>query len=202
LFKSDELPAEANVPSATYGAADKPLTSLLDGAIVEATFGQLHSGLAAKAPNVGALSLHAEHTINIIKGTKDDYNGNGRGENPGRKIGIAFFLDKIDALFDSVIGNAQIATTIQSEMQDMLICTSNIRQWMDRVIELELELLQAEAITDVEPQKIESTQLATAMLEGIDLHQNNQIEMVAGECGLQQVLEHTSQLATMPITLG
>jgi serine/threonine protein kinase len=202
LFKSDELPAEANVPSATYGAADKPLTSLLDGAIVEATFGQLHSGLAAKAPNVGALSLHAEHTINIIKGTKDDYNGNGRGENPGRKIGIAFFLDKIDALFDSVIGNAQIATTIQSEMQDMLICTSNIRQWMDRVIELELELLQAEAITDVEPQKIESTQLATAMLEGIDLNQNNQIEMVAGECGLQQVLEHTSQLATMPITLG
>lgn len=202
LFKANDLPPEAAVITASYGAAEMPLSSLLDGATVEATFTQLHSGLAAKAPNVGALLLHAEHTINIIKGTKDDYNGNGRGENPGRKIGIPFFLDRMDALFNSAIGNAQIAESIQAEMQGMLVCTNNVRQWMSRVIELELQLLQAEAITDVEPQKIESTQLATAMLEGTDLNQNNQIEMVAGECGLQQVLEHTSQLATMPITSG
>lgn len=202
LFKSDSLPAEANLAGASYAAAAKPLSSLMDGALVEATFGQLHSGLAAKAPNVGALSLHAEHTINILLGTKDDYNGNGRGENPARKIGVPFFLDKIDELFNLTIGDPQIPTSIQNEFQGMLICTTNIRAWMDRVIELELELLKAEAITDVEPQKIESTQLATAMLEGFDSDQNNLVDLIEGECGLQQVLEHSSQMASMSITIG
>ena len=199
LFKSDLLPAEANTGGASYAAAERPLSSLLDGALSEATFAQLHSGLAAKAPNLGALNLHAEHTINIVLGTKDDYNGNGRGENPGRKIGVSFFLDHMDTMLDRAANAPTTPPERQTELRALLTCTQNIRVWMSRVIALEGELLEAEDIAAVEPQKIESTQLTMAMLEGQDSDQDGQIELIDGECGLEQVSVHALQMAAVPI---
>jgi hypothetical protein len=66
---------------------------LLVSALTEAEVGEQHTGLAANATSVGGLHTHAEHTINIFLGTQDDYDGNGRGDNPGRGFGVPRFLD-------------------------------------------------------------------------------------------------------------
>ncbi|MEO8607427.1 MAG: serine/threonine-protein kinase [Chloroflexota bacterium] len=190
LVKSNQLPPEASIVSATYGPATKPLNSLLDGLVAEAGIGEMHSGLAAKAPNIGALKVHAEHTINIMLGTKDDYNGNGRGENPGRKIGVPFFLDKIDALVNS---NAETKATFGR----ILACTQNMRTWMNRVIAFEHDLLDTDDINKITSQKNESTGLATDMMEGIDANQNGEIEFIDGECGLQQITDYALHMASM-----
>ncbi len=202
MVKSSELPEEAAGPAASYGPAAKPLNSLLDGALIEATFGQMHSGLAAAAPNVGALHIHAEHTINIMLGTRTDYNGNGRGENPGRKIGVGFFIDRIDQWLSAAASAQNTPESVQAEIRGIMACTQNIRNWMNRVIALEHELLLADAITGLDAQKTESTTLATAMLEGLDANENGQVERIEGECGLQQVSEYALGMAAMTIVEG
>jgi hypothetical protein len=202
LAQSSELPEEAEAPAASYGPAAQPLNSLLDGAFIEATFGQMHSGLAAAAPNAGALHIHAEHTINIMLGTRDDYNGNGRGENPGRKIGVGFFIDRIDRWLSAAAGVQDTPASAQAEIQAMMTCTQNIRTWMNRVIAIEHELLVAEAVTGLDAQKTESTSLATAIVEGMDANENGEVELVAGECGLKQVSEHALGMAAMTIVEG
>jgi tRNA A-37 threonylcarbamoyl transferase component Bud32 len=202
LYKSNQLPEGAAGRVATYGPAGVPLNSLLDGVLLEATFGQLHSGLAADAPNAGAMYIHAEHTINIMRGTRDDHNGNGRGENPGRKIGVPFFLDHMDALFNAAINAPDTPPDAANAMLWLPICTQNMRTWMNRVISLEFELLAATDIEVVTPQKTESTVLATWMLEGRDLNENGQVEMVEGECGLQQVTATLQGIAVIPIVAG
>jgi serine/threonine protein kinase len=194
LVKSNQLPPEAATVSATYGPAAKPLNSLLDGLVAEAGIGEMHSGLAAKAPNIGALKVHAEHTINIMLGTKDDYNGNGRGENPGRKIGVPFFLDKIDALVNA---NDETKATFGR----ILTCTQNMRTWMNRVIAFEHELLDTDDINKITSQKNESTGLAKDMMNGVDVNQNGEIEFIDGECGLQQITDYALQMASMNLVV-
>lgn len=62
--------------------------SLLDGALVEAQIATQHAGLASRARNMPGVRVHAEHTINVLRGTNEDFTGSGTGENPGRGIGI------------------------------------------------------------------------------------------------------------------
>jgi hypothetical protein len=199
---SSNLPPEATTVSASYGPSAPPLNSLLDGALVEAFMGQMHSGLAADAPNAGSLHLHAEHTINIYLGTRDDYNGNGRGENPGRKIGVSFFLDRIEAVLSEASSAPDTPTTAQDEIAAILICNQNIRNWMNQIIAFEHDLLLANDIMAVVPQKTESTQLATAILDGTDFNHNGEVEPIEGECGLQQITTYAQRMALMPLVRG
>jgi hypothetical protein len=202
LFRSNNLPPEATTVSASYGPSAPPLNSLLDGALVEAFMGQMHTGLAADAPNPGSLHLHAEHTINIYLGTRDDYNGNGRGENPGRKIGVPFFLDRIEGVLSEAVNAPDTPSSVQDELAAILICNQNIRNWMDQIIAFEHDLLVASDIADVIPQKTESTQLATFILDGTDFNHNGEIEPIEGECGLQQITAYTQHMASMPLVQG
>ncbi len=202
LYKSGQLPEGAQGPAATYGPAGAPLNSLLDGALLEGTIGHMHTGLAADAPNKGAMYIHAEHTINIMQGTREDYNGNGRGENPGRKIGVAFFLDRIDQQVSAIVSAPDTPTEVADAIRGVPVCTQNMRGWMNRVIALEYELLAAPDIESVEPQKMESTQLATWMMDGNDLDGDGQIAFVEGECGLAQVTTALQSIAVIPIVAG
>jgi len=202
LYKSSQLPEGASGPVASYGPAGAPLNSLLDGALLEGTIGRMHTGLAADAPNAGAMYIHAEHTINIMLGTRDDHNGNGRGENPGRKIGVPFFLHRIDNMVNAAVSAPDTPPGIADAIRGVPQCTQNMRGWMNRVIALEFELLAAPDIESVEPQKLESTELATWMMEGSDLDANGQIEMIEGECGLAQVTAALQGIAVIPIVAG
>lgn len=202
LYKSSQLPEGASGPVASYGPAGAPLNSLLDGALLEGTIGRMHTGLAADAPNSGAMYIHAEHTINIMLGTRDDHNGNGRGENPGRKIGVPYFLDRIDNMVNAAVSAPDTPPQVAAAIRGIPTCTQNMRGWMNRVIALEFELLASPDIESVEPQKLESTELATWMMEGSDLDANGQIEMIEGECGLAQVTAALQGIAVIPIVAG
>lgn len=176
--------------------------SLLDGAVTEAEFASQHAGLAARATNVGGLRSHAEHTINIIQGTEDDFNGDGRGSNPGRKIGIYFFLDQIEEHL-LVIANAPDSTIeLQTNVELIRVCWQNVRDWSDQVIELEQELLAAEDVESVEQQAAESTELTNAMINGIDANENGSVEPFEGECGLQQMMDFGIEMAALTLQEG
>lgn len=180
--------------------------SLLTGALEEAEFAALHAGLAAEAGNAAGMHTHAEHTINILLGTEDDLDGNGRGENPGRsKLGVPYFLDLIVARLDealaletdteqpsdqnlaALLAVEPDARRLQSDAELIRVCVNNSRARVAQLVELERALLAASSTDAVAAQASEALRVADQLVNGFDLNRNNQIEAFEGECGLRQI---------------
>ncbi|HVU13696.1 MAG TPA: serine/threonine-protein kinase [Phototrophicaceae bacterium] len=200
---TDEYGATA-VPGATTEAtseADAP-SSLLAGALAEAIIGEKHSGLAAQSTTVGSMHTHAEHTINILRGTYVDYDGNGRGENPGRGYGVAYFTDRIQAKLNAIASAPSADHFVQSQVELIHVCLLNVQNWMEQVVSYESQFLKVNDLNAIQPQLKASTQLADAMVNGVDLNQNGEIEPFEGECGLQQIDEYGIAVGDMNIYAG
>ncbi|MEP7293149.1 MAG: serine/threonine-protein kinase, partial [Chloroflexota bacterium] len=213
ITSPDGIPPAAASPTAAPSGGDPGYSdpapasptqngSLLEGALREAQIAQQHAGLAADSTTVGSMHTHAEHTINIVRGTHDDYNGNGRGENPGLGYGIAYFTDRIQAKLEGIANAPSATRLIQSQVELIRVCIVNVRNWMNQVVNLESEQLTAEDLAAVHAQLVESTDLATALLEGVDLNQNGQIEPFEGECGLQQISEFGVSVGNIDLLAG
>lgn len=160
---------------------------LLDGALDEAGLAQRHAGLAAGATNVGSMKQHAEHTLNILNGTEEDYDGNGSPQNPGKGKGVFFFIDRIDELLRNVVQSENATFYLQQNAEFIFVCTTNVRDWANRVNELELELIAADSIEAVVEQAAETEQVSLSMTSGVDINGNERIEAFEGECGLDQI---------------
>jgi len=179
------------------------LGSLVAGAQIEADVALQHSGLAARATTLPNVQTHAEHTINVLRGQliQEDLNGNGRAENPGRGIGIFFFLDAIEAQLE-IIATQGEGAAMQSQSELIRVCILNVRNWTDIVIDNEFQLLAATDIATTQPQKTESTFYTEAIIEGIDLNDNGQVEAFEGECGLNQISDYGVSVSNFVLRAG
>jgi serine/threonine protein kinase len=162
--------------------------SLADGVMREAELGRQHGNLAAGAGNVAGLRLHTEHTINILLGTEDDYNGNGRGENPSSsKLGVGHFLDLIEARIDEALDAPDVPVSVQNEAELMRVCVINARETIDQIIPIQTPILAAEDPAAVTDDLTTSTGLLDVLVNGTDLDGNGRIDPYEGECSLQQI---------------
>ena len=177
-------------------------SSLLEGALREAEIARQHAGLAANSTTAGSMHTHAEHTINITRGTNEDYNGNGRGENPGLGYGIAYFTDNIQSKLDEVANAPNATRTMQSQVELIRVCIVNVQNWMNDVVSLETQLLAAEDLSAVQTQMAESTARAAAILDGVDLNGNGRVEPFEGECGLRQINEFGVSVGNIELVAG
>ncbi|MBI5668776.1 MAG: serine/threonine protein kinase [Chloroflexi bacterium] len=176
-----------NSETTASDTAGQPTGSLLDGALTEARTGAQHAGMAAGARNVGAMHSHAEHTINILLGTQTDHDGNGRGENPGRGVGVVRFLDWMDGQLDTVANAPSATPSLQSELELIRVCVQNTRQRVDEVVGFEQSLLAASDPQAVADTAAQSTRTAETLINGVDFNGNGQVEPFEGECGLEQI---------------
>lgn len=186
-----------------YGNVTSTATSLLDGALEEADFASRHAGLAAGSTTVGGMQTHAEHTINILLGTETDYNGNQRGENPSAtKKGVIYFLDQIETQLDQAVTAPDATPLVQSNGELIRVCLENARVWVDQIVEREQVMLAATTVESVANEMTESTELASNLINGLDLNRNNQIDPFEGECGLKQIATFGVLVASMDIEEG
>jgi tRNA A-37 threonylcarbamoyl transferase component Bud32 len=176
--------------------------SLLEGLIAEATIGQQHAGLASSSDSVGGLHTHAEHTINILLGTHDDLNGDGSPQNPGHGEGVRLFLERIESRLDAIQNLPSASRTLQSQIELMRICAENTRNRMNQIVDLERELLASDSVEAVDPQADQAQALATELIEGADLNNNDQIEPFEGECGINQIPSFGVLIGNMDIIRG
>jgi hypothetical protein len=183
-------------------AAESGSSSLLQGALQEAEIAMMHAGLAADSTSAGSMHTHAEHTINILRGTQEDFNGNGRGENPGRGFGVGYFTDRIQAKLDEIANAPASNRQMQTQIELIRVCIVNVRNWTNRVVTLETQLTAADDLNAVQPQLAESTELASAIVNGVDLNQNGQVEPFEGECGLRQISEFGVSVGNIEIVAG
>lgn len=174
--------------------------SLLDGALLEARLAEQHAGLASRATSISSVRVHAEHTINILNGTQDDYDGSGSGQNPGRGVGVYFFIDAIEDILEQGTQNA--SAEVQRNAENIRVCTLNVRIWADEVEELELVMIAGESLEDVAEEAAESTVLMEQITTGFDANENGVVEPFEGECGLNQIPDFGLAYARMSILEG
>jgi serine/threonine-protein kinase len=185
-----------------YTASVVTNAGLLAGAISEGEIALQHTGLAAEATTLGGLYLHAEHTINSLRGEQVDHDGDGRGENPGRGTGVYRFLDLIGEQL-TIAGNASgVSLAVQRDIDRVRVCLENARTLADQVIELETLLLQASDIPSIEEQKTASTVLADRMINGYDQDGDGQVEALEGECGLRQIETYGILMSSIELQEG
>jgi len=203
VFYSGSIPVEMmNALFEIFIASDNGLDggSLLDGATVEAGHAESHAGLAARASNISGVHTHAEHTVNILLGEDVDYNGNGRGENPGRGVGLFTFLDQMDETLEAGVtaGDQTLATNAES----LRTCLLSVRIRAERLEELERELLAATEFENVADINTEATTLAEQLTIGFDANENGTVDFFETECGLEQAPTYGSLVGRMSIVEG
>jgi serine/threonine-protein kinase len=176
--------------------------SLLAGAQTEARTAVQHAGLAANASNIGGLRGHSEHTINILRGELVDYDGSGSGSNPGRGVGVYFFIDAIDAILLNITNQPEASLDLQLNAEFIRVCTQNVRLWADEIVELEKTMIQGDSLEAVAKETQRSTMLAASVLDGFDLNENTIVEPFEGECGLNQIPQYGLQFGQMGIVEG
>jgi hypothetical protein len=82
------------------------------------------------------------------------------------------------------------------------VCSENARTWKDQIVELETEVSAADNLESVPQQLVEATELADALLNGVDLNENGQVEPFEGECGLQQIAVYGISVGNIDIVAG
>jgi hypothetical protein len=170
--------------------------------MAEARIGLDHAGRAANASNVGGMHTHTEHTINILEGTETDHDGSGSGSNPGRGYGVAYFLDRIAADLDAAASAPNATRALQSQIELIRVCIDNARAWKDQIVELELEAVVSEDVAAMQPRLAQAVELADALVNGVDLNGNGQVEPFEGECGLQQISTYGISVGNIDILAG
>ena len=177
-------------------------SSLLDSALIEARVAAQHAGFAVSAGNIRSARTHAEHTINILRGTEEDWDGSGTPQNPGRGLGVYTFLDAIDEQLDAVAAADAESQTLLANAEFIRVCTANVRTWADEIVTLEQEIIAGEEKSAVQDEAELSETLADQLQEGYDLNQNGIVEPFEGECGLEQIQEYGLQIAEIKIVEG
>jgi serine/threonine protein kinase len=190
IYSGSYPAALANALTIILSASEDGISghSLADGALSEAEVGRQHGNLAAGSSNIAGVRLHTEHTINILLGTEDDYNGNERGENPSPyKLGVGHFLDLIEARLDEALGAPDVPLSVQNEAELMRVCVINARHFIDQIIAAQTPILASEDLAAIQGDLANSTGLLDVLIEGVDLDGNGRIDPYEGECGLQQI---------------
>lgn len=161
--------------------------SLLATAMSDARFAQQHAGLAANSGTLRARHTHNEHTLNILLGGTQDFDGSGSGSNPGTKLGLLPILDRIENTIAAVTDRPDTPARVQVEAELVRVCVQNVRGWAGEVINFEQSMLLAQTKEASDPDAEQSTTFANRLLAGFDNNENGTIEPFEGECGLNQI---------------
>lgn len=171
-----------------------PADSLFDGARTLAETALTHTSLDHSPHTVFWLHNRTEHTINVLRSTQVDYDGNEVAENPGFDIGLEAVLNAIGTGLDSVAQAAAGDTHLQESTQRLNFCLANVRRWETQLINMEIEWTTRTDLTDDDVDGIQreissAMELINFMLNGVDFNGNGRIENFPGECGLAQIPE-------------
>jgi len=175
---------------------------LLAGALGEVAIADFHTSIDHGSHDLGGLISRTEHTVNILMNTEEDYNANGRGENPGLGVGLAPFLDLLDAQLNLASDADDATRRLQADAESLRSCVRNTRSRMNQLVDLELGWLSLTEVDDALSEVTSSLTLIASIAQGVDLNNNGRVEPFPGECGLQQIETFGLVLNTMDIVNG
>ncbi len=196
VYRAEVTPAVSRALAEILAASAQGIdgSSLLDSTVIEVSAALENSQLDYRG-TLGGIYTNAEYTLNILRGEQEDYNGNGSGENPGRGAGVLVFLDQMDAQIDALADSSADTVSLQS----VRACVENTRVRVNRIVDIQRDLLEAESLADALPLADESDELVAAIIPGADQNANGRIEPFAGECGLEQIASFGMLISSMEL---
>ena len=171
-----------------------------------------HAQFLRDAMEAGDLPLerrHAEHLINIIRGSEArDADGNGQVENPGDGFGL-LPNGAQDGYIKGMIDHARLAAeaddapeTVKIHAEHVIIAGENTRQRIEEIRSLAERILTAQDVEGTRQDVLALLSLAEQTIQGADTDRDEQIEPVAGEGGVVVAYQHAQFMAGMVLGSG
>jgi serine/threonine protein kinase len=153
-----------------------------------------------------------EEIINQIVGASSglhlDHDGNGTLDNPADGFG-SFPNDDSPGYLQETLVQVKLAVdaadstpNIRASGENVQVCIQNMDGWLERILELALQLKDAPFGPDMEPVIAELETLGDMLVRGADSDQDGLIEPLPGECGADSAYEFAYNMADMPLYPG
>ena len=146
--------------------------------------------------------VHAEHLINIIRGSEArDANGDGKIQNPGDGYGL-LPNGQQDGYIKGMTDHAKLAAdapdataAIKLHAGHVQIVGENTRQRVDQVRALAEQVLAAESQDKTQQPVLAVLALAQQTIQGIDINGDEQVGPIPGEGGVLTAYQHAQLMA-------
>jgi hypothetical protein len=120
-------------------------------------------------------------------GTVDTYSSDGYGSLPnGDHPG---YLQETAINVKAAADAPDSTQNIRDQSAAIQICIQNMQGWTDQILPLALKLNDTAFGPEMKPTVDELSKLGDALLNGVDVNNNGQIEPVKGECGAAKAYE-------------
>ncbi|MCG8346436.1 MAG: cupredoxin domain-containing protein, partial [Chloroflexales bacterium] len=157
--------------------------------------------------NFALEKVHAEHIINIIRGTEArDVNGDGKVQNPGDGFGL-LPNGQQDGYIKGMIDHAKLAAdaldatdAIQLHSSHVQIAGENTRERIEQVRLLAEKIAAASSQADTQQDVLSILALTGQAIQGIDIDLDEQIAPIPGEGGIVTAYQHAQLMAAVPLT--
>lgn len=153
-----------------------------------------------------------EEVINQIVGASSglyiDHDGDGSLENPADGFGSfpnggsPGYLQETLVQVKLAADAADSTPNIRESGEKMQVCIQNMDGWLERILELALQLKDAPFGPGMEPVIAELETLGGTLVSGADADQDGLIEPLPGECGADSAYELAYAMSDMPLFPG
>lgn len=161
---------------------------------------------AYQAGDFNLEKIHAEHIINIIRGSEArDANGDGKIQNPGDGFGllpngqqdgyIKGMADQAKRAADSPDATA----AIKLHAGHVQVTAENTRQRVDDVRALAEQIIPATGLEATEQSVLGILSLAEQAIQGVDVDLDEQVGPIPGEGGVITAYQHAQLMASVPL---
>ena len=161
------------------------------------------------------LRLKTEEVINQLVGSANtaqhhDWNADGKIDDPGDGYGLlANGTENQNGYIPNTIKHAKSAAeasdatdNIQTNSEQVIASTENMRLWSEKLLELALQLQKMPFGKDMEPLVLEMRSISNQVLFGVDTNGNGLIEPSLGEGGGDTAYKFAYYMADMPLLPG
>jgi len=161
---------------------------------------------AFQASDLALAKVHAEHLINIIRGSEArDVNGDGLTQNPGDGFGL-LPNGAQDGYIKGMIDHAQLAAEapdateeIQLHASHVQISGENTRERIDEIRSLAERVSVAASLEEAEQDVLTILALAQQAIQGIDIDLDEQVAPIPGEGGVITAYQHAQLMAAVSL---
>jgi plastocyanin len=161
---------------------------------------------AFTANDFGLEKVHAEHIINIIRGSEArDVNGDGKAQNPGDGFGL-LPNGQQDGYIKGMIDHAKLAADAPDATEDIKLHSShvqisgeNTQDRIDQIRALAEKIAAAGSIADTQQDVLGILALSEQAIQGIDVDLDEQVAPIPGEGGVITAYQHAQLMARVPL---
>lgn len=162
---------------------------LLALAVAETQVASRHATLAVRSSeNLEAMKTHARHVLHALDPTMVEEGG------PGLGYGVIRVSEDIADHIQLAVEAEGFGGNVANHAPAIIQSADNAARWAREMIDVVEEIQAAETAATAEPLAVELRTLATKVVSGADMNDDDQVRWQDGEGGIMHIQEHMNLL--------